>query len=143
LDVRQGALVAISPVSAGLRGARSALTIRREWTEKKAPHQPGKSHTRHFLSSLAPSQKKRVQDAARGHGSVENRNHPKRDASAWREDGHRHRKANGALNLALTRNVLLAMIPFEEGEPLDQCFEIYRRHPSRDLHLILGARPAL
>ncbi len=45
--------------------------------------------------------------------------------------------------LALTRNVLPAIIPFEEREPLDQCFEIYRRHPSRDLHLILGARPIL
>jgi hypothetical protein len=72
---------------------------------------------------------------------VENRNHSRRDASAWREDGHRHRKSNGALNLALTRNVLLAMMPFEEGEPLAEFFEIYHRHPSQALHLILGARP--
>ena len=54
---------------------------------------------------------------------------------------HRHRKANGAHNLALTHNVLLAMIPFEEGEPLAQFFEDYHRHPSQALHLILGARP--
>ena len=140
--MRQGALVAISPASAGLRGARSALTIRREGSEKKALHQPAKSHTRPILSSLAPSQKKRVQEAARGHGSVENRNHSKRDASAWREDGHRHRKSNGSLNLALNRNVLLAMIPFKEGEPLAQFFEDYRRHASQAIRLILGARPA-
>ncbi|NJN82807.1 MAG: DUF11 domain-containing protein [Caldilineaceae bacterium] len=35
----------------------------------------------------------------REHWSVENRNHHKRDASAWQEDRHRHRKPNAALNL--------------------------------------------
>lgn len=72
---------------------------------------------------------------------MENCNQSKRPATAWREDGHRHRKSNGALNLALTRNVLLAMMPFEEGEPLAEFFETYHRHPSQALHLILGARP--
>ena len=62
---------------------------------------------------------------------MENRNHHKRDASAWQEDRHRHRKPNAALNLALTRNVLLALIPFEEGEPLAHYFEIYHRHRAR------------
>ena len=47
----------------------------------------------------------------RGHWSVENRNHHKRDASAGQEDRHRHRKPTAALNRALTRNVLLALIP--------------------------------
>ena len=74
---------------------------------------------------------------------MENRNHHKRDASAWQEDRHRHRKPNAALNLALTRNVLLARIPFEEGEPLAHYFEIYPRHPRQALHLLLKAPPVL
>jgi hypothetical protein len=74
---------------------------------------------------------------------VENRNHHKRDASAWQEDRHRHRKPNAALNPALTRNVLLAMIPCEEGEPLAHFFELYHRHPPHALRLILKARPVL
>ena len=53
----------------------------------------------------------------REHWSVENRNHHKRDASAWQEDRHRHRKPNAALNLALTRNVLLALIPLSKASP--------------------------
>ena len=74
---------------------------------------------------------------------MENRNHYKRDASAWQEDRHRHRKPNAALNLALTRNVLLALIPFEQGQPLAHFFELYHRHPHHALRLILKARPVL
>ena len=74
---------------------------------------------------------------------MENRNHHKRDASAWQEDRHRHRKPNAALNLALTRNVLLALIPFEEGQPLGHFFETYHRHPCHALRLILKTSPVL
>ena len=81
--------------------------------------------------------------AVREHWSVENRNHYKRDASAWQEDRHRHRKPNAALNLALTRNVLLAFIPFEQGQPLAHFFELYHRHPHLALRLLLNARPVL
>jgi len=143
LDVRQGAIVPISPVNAGLKGARSAITIQRDWSQKKDPLQPAKRHTRHFLSSLDVSQRQRANQAVRGHWSVENRNHYKRDASAWQEDRHRHRKSNGALNLALTRNVLLALIPFEQGQPLAHFFEVYHRHPHQALRIILAAQPAL
>ena len=111
MDLRRGAVAAITPVSAGLPGARCAITIQRDWSEKKDPLQTQKSHTRHFLSSLPVQEKSRATRAVRGHWSVENRNHHKRDASAWQEDRHRHRKPNAALNLALTRNVLLALIP--------------------------------
>jgi predicted transposase YbfD/YdcC len=141
--LRRGALAAISPVNAGLPGARSAIRLRRDWTEKKDPLSPSKSHTRFFLSSLSAREKARSAGAVRGHWSVENRNHYKRDASAWQEDRHRHRKPNAALNLALTRNVLLALIPFEEGEPLAEFFEHYHRHPPHALRLILKARPVL
>jgi hypothetical protein len=84
-------------------------------------------------------EKKRSIQAARGHWSVENGNHYKRDASPWQEDRHRHRKPAAALNLALTRNVLLALIPFEQGQPLADFFELYHRHPSRALRLILDS----
>ena len=124
-------------------GARSAITIQRDWTEKKDPLQTPKSHTRFFLSSLAAQEKIRATHASRGHWSVENCNHYKRDASAWQEDRHRHRKPNAALNLALTRNVLLALIPFAEGQPLAHFFEHYHRHPHHALRLILKAAPIL
>lgn len=88
-------------------------------------------------------EKSRSAGAVRPHWSVENRNHYKRDASAWQEDRHRHRKPNAALNLALTRNVLLAIMPFEQGQPLAHFFELYHRHPRQAIHLILNARPVL
>jgi predicted transposase YbfD/YdcC len=141
--LRRGAVAAISPVNAGLPGARSAITVQRDWSEKKDPLSPSKSHTRFFLSSLSVREQKRAAGAVRGHWSVENRNHHKRDASAWQEDRHRHRKPNAALNLALTRNALLALIPCEEGEPLAHFFERYHRHPPHALRLILNARPVL
>jgi predicted transposase YbfD/YdcC len=141
--LRRGAVAAITPVNAGLPGARSAITIQRDWSEKKDPLQTRKSHTRFFLSSLSVREKKRAAGAVRQHWSVENRNHHKRDASVWQEDRHRHRKSNAALNLALTRNVLLALIPFEQGQPLAHFFEQYHRHPRHALRLILNARPVL
>ena len=136
LDLRRGAVAAISPVNAGLPEACSAITVQRDWSEKKDPQPTPKSHTRFFLASFSERKKKRAADAVRGHWAVENRNHHKRDASAWQEDRHRHRKPNAALNLALSRNVLLAMLPFEQGQPLAHFFEQYHRqcpatHPQR------------
>ena len=143
MDLRRGAVAAITPVNAGLPGARSAITIRRDWSAKKDPLQPPKSHTRSFLTSLPVQAKSRATRAVREHGSVENRNHHKRDASAWQEDRHRHRKPNAALNLALTRNVLLALIPFEAGQPLAHYFEHYHRHPRLALRLLVNDHPIL
>lgn len=118
------------------------MSVVREWFEKNAPDSL-KSHTRVFLSSLPAQEKSRSTKAVREHWSVENRNHHKRDASAWQEDRHRHRRPNAALNLALTRNALLAIIPFEQGVPLAHFFELYHRSPSKALNLILTARPVL
>jgi hypothetical protein len=50
---------------------------------------------------------------------------------------------NLALNLALTRNALLAIIPFKQGEPLAAFFEFYHRHRREALNLILNSRPVL
>lgn len=130
-------------MNAGLPGACSAVTVQRDWLEKKDLLLAPKSHTRFFISSLAPEEKSRSTRAVREHWSVENRNHYKRDASAWQEDRHRHRKPNAALNLALTRNVLLAIMPFEEDQPLADLFELYHSHPQQGLNLILNAPPVL
>jgi hypothetical protein len=37
----------------------------------------------------------------------------------------------------------LVWIPFEQGLPLAYFFELYHRHPSRTLRLILDSRPVL
>lgn len=58
-----------------------------------------------------------------------------------REDDHRHRRINIAQNLALTRNALLALIPFDKELPLSAWFEIYQRHPAKAIKLILHAAP--
>jgi predicted transposase YbfD/YdcC len=128
-------------VTAGLPFARSAVVVRRVWQMKNSQETQDKSHVRHFLTSLDPSETKRIPVAVRGHWSVENLNHYKRDTSLWREDDHRHRRINIAQNLALTRNALLALIPFDRDEPLSACFEVYQRHPARAIHLILHAAP--
>jgi predicted transposase YbfD/YdcC len=116
------------------------VRVQRDWTEKKKPAL-SQNHTRVFLSSLGAEEKSRSSHAARGHWSIENRNHHKRDASAWQEDRHRHRRPRAALNLALTRNTLLAIIPFEPGQPLAHFFELYHRYPAKALQIIFNSRP--
>lgn len=128
-------------MTAGLPFARSAVAVRRDWQIKNAAETQEKSHVRHFLTSLDPVDKQRIPAAVRGHWSVENLNHYKRDTSLWREDDHRHRRVNIAQNLALTRNALLAIIPFGPDEPLSGWFEIYQRKPAKAIQLILHAAP--
>jgi hypothetical protein len=141
IDTRTAAITAITPVTAGLPFARSAVVVRREWQIKNAPEAQEKSHVRHFLTSLEPDEKHRIPAAVRGHWSVENLNHYKRDTCLWQEDGHRHRRVNIAQNLALTRNALLAIIPFGPDQPLSSYFEFYQRHQVKAIHLILHSAP--
>ena len=74
-------------------------------------------------------------------GSVENLNHWKRDASYWREDRAPKRNPNGAKNLALLRNALLAVIPFERFESLNDAFDYYRDHRGKSVQIINSASP--
>lgn len=133
----------IQPVDVGLPYVRSTLTVERRWSHKNDPRAEQRTHTRFFLSSISEKDKRRAARAIRGHWGVENRNHYKRDASAWQEDRHRRRGPRAALNLALTRNALLAIIPFEPGHPLAEFFELYHRHTAKALNLILHAQPVL
>jgi predicted transposase YbfD/YdcC len=128
-------------VTAGLPFARSAVVVGRKWQIKNALEAQEKSHVRHYLTSLDPVESRRIPTAVRGHWSVENLNHYKRDTSLWREDDQRHRRVNIAQNLALTRNALLAIIPFGADEPLSSWFEIYQRYPTKAIHLISHAAP--
>ena len=127
-------------MDAGLISARSAIKVHREWVEKTTPGN-AHEHTRCFLSSLPPDQGIRLGWAVRNHWSVENKNHHKRDHHVWQEDRHRHRRANIAMNLALTRNALLAIIPFDETKNLPSLVEDYRDHKQLAIDLVLNARP--
>ena len=127
-------------MEAGILSAHSAIKVWREWVEK-ASSENKHEHTRSFLSSLPPDQGIRLGRAVRDHWSVENKNHHKRDHHVWQEDRHRHRRDNIALNLALTRNALLAIIPFDEEKNLPALVEEYRDHKQRAIDLVLKARP--
>ena len=103
------------------------------------------NHTRYFLSSLNPEEdlEKLTQAAEviRHHWAVENKNHYKKDTCQWVEDDHRHRRVNAAQNLALTRNALLAIIPFDKTKNLSRWLDTYQSYPARALNLLLHARP--
>ena len=98
-------------------------------------------HTRSFISSLMPDERERLGWAARDHWSVENKNHHKRDHHVWQEDRHRHRRVNIAQNLALTRNALLAVIPFDEKKNLPTLIVDYQNRRQLAIDIILKAKP--
>jgi hypothetical protein len=77
----------------------------------------------------------------RGHWSVENLNHWKRDASYWREDRAPKRNPQGAKNLALLRNALLTVIPFEVFDSINDAFDYYRDNRGESLKIIKTASP--
>ena len=127
--------------------------MRREWVhlkkeerEKlKEAHQAGdleiKTHDRYFLSSHPAEEAREIAQQARTHWSVENKNHYRKDVSLWVEDDHRHRRVNGAQNLGLMRSALLAIIPFDEKQTLNDCFESYAKNPHLAIRLIQKSRP--
>jgi predicted transposase YbfD/YdcC len=122
------------------------LKVNRTWHEKKAPEETYE-HTRYYISSIPIKKGEEKQSAkdlgeiVRGHWCVENCNHHKRDDSVWQEDRHRHRRANIAQNLALTRNALLAIIPFDDERNLPELISEYRHQPSQAIKLILHSKP--
>lgn len=123
----------------GLLSAHSAIKVRREWVEKTCPENEHE-HTRSFISSVSPDEAERLGQAVRDHWCVENKNHHKRDHHVWQEDRHRHRRVNIALNLALTRNALLAIIPFDENNNLPSLIVNYQNRKQLAINLVLKAR---
>lgn len=72
---------------------------------------------------------------------MENLNHWKRDASFWREDRSPWRSARGAKNLALLRNAVLALLPFEQHDSLNAAFDHNRDYRTQSLRLLKNAAP--
>jgi hypothetical protein len=99
--------------------------------------------TRLFGSSIEVDAKTiaQIMKIIREHWSVENLNHWKRDASYWREDRAPKRNPRGAKNLALLRNALLAVIPFESFDSLNDAFDYYRDNREKSLKIIKTASP--
>ena len=116
------------------------MEVKREWVERSSPDKEH-VHTRHFITSLPAEDPARLGTAVREHWSVENLNHHKRDDSVWQEDRHRFRRVNNAQNLALTRNALLAIIPFDAKRNLPALIADYQDRKQLAIDLILKARP--
>ena len=123
-------------------GARQLVSLTR-WHRAKKSTAGFKSETRYFITSLeeGKASHSRLAAIARGHWSVENKNHWKKDATLWREDRAVRRNAKGAKNLALLRNAILALIQPDEHASLNQAFLHYADHHSEAIRLITQAKP--
>lgn len=111
-------------------GARQLIRVTREWIEGKSDEL--KSETRYFITSLEREEKSaaRLVQAIRGHWSVENKNHWKRDTSLWKEDASRPRKkASGGQVLALLRGAILRLHDAEAFESLNAGFHHHSAKP--------------
>lgn len=119
--------------------ARQVLRLDKTSTHKKSGRSECEVHL--LITSLDAGQIPATRLAAtiRGHWSVENKNHWRRDASRWREDHCRLRRPNAAFNLAVLRNAMLALIP-SDLRPLDAAFDYYHSHPAAAIALLTRAR---
>ena len=117
--------------------ARSLVIMRTERTLKKTGHTTKEAH--YYLSSLPPDHFGPEQwlNLIRGHwGGVENRNHWRRDALMG-EDQSRSRNPNLLANLALIRNVLLALLAQKRPDrSLPEVFEHFASKPSLALTIL-------
>jgi predicted transposase YbfD/YdcC len=120
----------------GFPYAAQVFSIKREWTQKKTGQ--ARSETRWFITSLSAGQadENRLLAEVRGHWSVENKNHWRRDSRAWEEDKCLHRKSAAAQNLAIIRNTLLAVIPGNKHGNLPDTLEYYRDHKAQAVALL-------
>jgi predicted transposase YbfD/YdcC len=128
-------------MKSGFPYAAQVFSITREWTLKKSGEV--KQDTRWFITSLASHEADAAEllAATRGHWSVENKNHWRRDSRVWEEDKCLHRKASSAQNLAIVRNTLLAVIPeADEHGSLAATLEYYRDHKSAAIALLNSTR---
>jgi predicted transposase YbfD/YdcC len=127
----------LEAMAADFPHARSLLVVRSQRTKKKS----GESSTesRYYLSSRDAGQHTASQwlGLIRGHwGGVENRNHWRRDALMG-EDRSRSRHATLLANVALLRNVLLAVMAAALAEQsLPELRERLHSHPARCLALL-------
>lgn len=118
------------------------MSITRHHSQKKSGN-AFKSETRHFITSLTESEASPAKLAGIGrcHWSVENKNHWRKDATHWREDRSPRRNPKGAKNLALLRNVLLALIDLDPHSSINQTFIHYTSHRAEALRLLTKTIP--
>lgn len=118
------------------------MSLTRYYCEKKSAGD-FKNETRHFITSLEEDEASFARLAAigRGHWSVENRNHWRKDATVWREDRGARRKPRGAKNLALLRNAILALIEPDRHDSLNQAFKHYSNRSAEALRVLTKATP--
>ena len=124
--------------------ARQLVRITREWIESKSAEL--KSETRYFITSLDREERSaaRLAQAIRGHWSVENKNHWKRDTSLWKEDASRPRKkASGGQVLALLRGAILRLHAAEAFESLNAGFHHHSAKPYAALRLLKTPPPQI
>ena len=125
-------------------GAHQLIRSTREWTEGKSDEI--KSETRYFITSLEREERgaARLAQAIRGHWSVENENHWKRDTSLWKEDASRPRKkASGGQVLALLRGAILRLHDVEAFESLNASFHHHSARPYAALRLLKTPPPQI
>ena len=125
-------------------GARQLIRITREWTEGKNAELKGE--TRYFITSLDREERSAAQlaQAIRGHWSVENKNHWKRDTSQWQEDASRSRKkASGGQVLALLRGAILRLHDTESFESLNASFHHHSAKSYAALRLLKTTPPQI
>lgn len=128
---------AVEPLTLDFPYARAIVVVRSERTIKKTGQTSQES--RYYLSSQLPEDHTDRQwlDLIRGHwAGVENRNHWRRDALMG-EDRSRSRNPNLLANLALLRNVLLAILErSEDSRSLPETREALHSHQRECLRLL-------
>lgn len=132
--MRRLSVAAVEPTEVGFAGARQVVAVTGQSTHKKSG--VCTTLTRQFVSSRAwiPKEAAALAEAIRGHWSVENKNHRRRDV-LWGEDRCRLRNANGASVLALLRTALLALV-VPENRPAPELFANVIAHPDYGLQLL-------
>jgi predicted transposase YbfD/YdcC len=127
----------VEPLTLDFPYARTIVVVRSERTIKKTGQSSQES--RYYLASRLPKEHPPAQwlDLIRGHwAGGENRNHWRRDALMG-EDRSRSRNPKLLANLALIRNVLLALLE-ETTAPrsLPETREMLQRQPAQCLKLL-------
>jgi predicted transposase YbfD/YdcC len=128
---------AVEPLTLDFPYARAIVAVRGERTIKKTGQTSRES--RYYLSSQTPEEHTDAQwlNLIRGHwAGAEIRNHWRRDALMG-EDRSRSRKPNLLANLALIRNVLLAVLEgFANSQSLPETRELLHSRQRECLHLL-------
>ena len=127
----------VEPLALDFPFARTLAVVRSERTIKKTGQ--GSRESRYYLSSRPPGEHAPAQwlDLIRGHwAGVENRNHWRRDALLG-EDRSRSRNPKLLANVALIRNVLLAVLESSNNtRSLPETRETLHSRPHECLRLL-------